>query len=81
MKKLILLALVSLSAFAMELKVTTLSTHDVNYQNGAISGGNFRILCINGYQWLQFGINTGSVSQMFDYDNNLQRTMPIRCKN
>lgn len=86
MKKLILtifslgLAL-SLSVQAEELKVTTLETKQVNYENGRLGASYFKIICINGYKWLQFGYNNGSISQMFEYDNNLQRTMPIRCKN
>lgn len=47
---------------AEELKVTTLSTQSVNYASGSLGGTPFRILCINGYQWLQYGITNGSVS-------------------
>lgn len=84
MKKLILISLglaLSLSVQAEELKVTTLDTKSINYENGMISSTSFRILCINGYKWLQYNNTTGSISQMFEYDNILQRTMPIRCKN
>lgn len=84
MKKLILISLglaLSLSVQAEELKVTTIEVKDVNYENGMIASTQFRILCINGYKWLQYNNSQGSVSQMFEYDNNLLRTMPIRCKN
>lgn len=84
MKKLILLVslvLSILSVQAEELKVTTIEVKDVNYENGMIASTQFRILCINGYKWLQYNNSQGSVSQMFEFDNNLQRTMPIRCKN
>ena len=69
MKKIILLLLISLSVFA-DIKVTTLESKPVNYENGEIGATIFRILCINGYQWLQSGSgNTKTLSQMFE--NNI----------
>ena len=69
MKKIILLLLISLSVFA-DIKVTTLETKSVNYENGEIGAPTFRILCINGYRWLQSGSgNTKTLSQMFE--NNI----------
>ena len=57
-------------AIASELKVTTLETKSVNYENGEIGATIFRTVCINGYQWLQSGSgNTKTLSQMFE--NNI----------
>ena len=72
MKKLILtifslgLAL-SLSVQAEELKVTTLETKQVNYENGRLGASYFKIICINGYQFLytMYGKGDGSTTQMF----------------
>ena len=66
---------------AEELKVTTIDKKRIDYENGSMGATTFRIVCINGYKWLQYGIENGSISQMFEYDNILQRTMPIQCKN
>ena len=83
MKKIILLSLLALMTLcsAEELKVTTLEVKRVDYSNGNAGDTIFRIVCINGYKWLQYGIENGSISQIFEYDNILQRTMPITCKN
>ena len=83
MKKVILLTLLALMTLcsAEELKVTTLDIKKVDYENGNMGATVFRVVCINGYKWLQYEGMHGSISQMFEYDNNLQRTMPIRCKN
>ena len=79
MKKIILLLLISLSVFA-DIKVTTLETKSVNYENGGIGATTFRMLCINGYQWLQSGVgNTKTLSQMFTEINNQPRL--IKCEN
>jgi hypothetical protein len=67
-------------AIAEELKVTTLETKSVNYNNGAWSATTFRITCINGYKWLQSGsVNTTTLSQMFTEVNNQPRL--IKCEN
>ena len=81
MKKIILLTLLAIMTLcsAEELKVTTLEVKRVNYENGNIAATVFRIVCINGYKWLQYDGIQGSISQMFQ--NNMQRTMPIKCKN
>lgn len=69
MKKIILLLLISLSVFA-DVKVNLIEAKIADYQNGIIGGGMFRVICINGYQWLQSGEgNTSSISQMFE--NNI----------
>ena len=83
MKKIILLTLLALMTIcsAEDLRVETLEVKKINYENGNIGPTVFRIVCINGYKWLQYDGTHGSISQMFEYDNNLQRTMPIRCKN
>ena len=69
MKKLICILLFVISAFA-DVKVNLIEMKVVDYQNGALGGTTFRVLCINGYQWLQTGEGQGrSISQMFN--NNL----------
>ena len=81
MKKIIaftLLALMTLCS-AEELKVTTLEVKRVNYENGSIGGTVFRIVCINGYKWLQFDGKSGSISQMFTEVNNQPRL--VKCEN
>ena len=71
MKKLIFLILLSplvfsISCFA-DIKVNLIETKVVDYANGALGGTTFRIICINGYQWLQAGEGQGrSISQMFE---------------
>lgn len=83
MKKIILLVLISLSVFA-DIKVTTLETKAVNYENGEIGAPTFRILCINGYQWLQSGSgNTKTLSQMFEncYTMSAPVATAIKCQN
>ena len=81
MKKIILLTILALMTLcsAEELKVTTLEVKRVDYENGDIGATIFRIVCINGYKWLQFEGQQGSMSQMFE--NSLGKTMPISCKN
>ena len=79
MKKL-LLALVSLSSFANELNVTTLETKQVNYETGRLGASYFKILCINGYKWLQYETSSGSISQMFESNINAV-AKPIKCEN
>ena len=41
----------------------------------------FYILCINGYKWLQYEHNTGSISQMFKINVDNGGAVPIKCKN
>ena len=94
MKKIILLTLLALITLcsAEELKVTTLETKQVNYENGNIAATTFRVVCINGYKWLQYGtengsishrydIENGSISQMFQNDRMNGYTQAIPCKN
>lgn len=69
MKKLIFILLFVISAFA-DVKVNLIEMKVVDYPNGALGGTTFRVLCINGYQWLQTGEGQGrSISQMFE--NNI----------
>ena len=70
MKKIILLTLMALMTLcsAEELKVTTIEVKRVNYENGNIAATVFRIVCINGYKWLQYEGMQGSISQMFQKD-------------
>ena len=81
MKKIIaltLLALITLCS-AEELKVTTLEVKRINYENGNIGASIFRVVCINGYKWLQKDGEYGSISQMFTEVNNQPRL--VKCKN
>ena len=75
---LILLALMTLCS-AEELKVTTLEVKKINYQNGSIGASIFRVVCINGYKWLQKDGEHGSISQMFTEVNNQPRL--VKCEN
>lgn len=69
MKKLLMLLALSISVFA-DVKVNLIEIKSVDYQNGNLAAINFRVICINGYQWLQSGeANTRSISQMFE--NNI----------
>ena len=81
MKKIILLTLLALMTLcsAEELNVTTLEVKKVNYTNGNIGGTVFRIVCINGYKWLQYDGKHGSISQMFHLMNG--NAQPIQCNN
>ena len=83
MKKIILLTLLALTTLcsAEELKVTTLEVKKVNYENGNIASTIFRIVCINGYKWLQYDGVQGSISQMFQKDVMNGYAQPIQCKN
>ena len=67
---------------AEELKVTTLEVKKVNYENGNIAATIFRIVCINGYKWLQYDGMQGSISQMFESGpGQYGYSMPVKCKN
>ena len=83
MKKIILLTLLALMTLcsAEELKVTTLEVKKVNYVNGNIGGTVFRVVCINGYEWLQYNGTKGSISQMFQSNIMNGNAQPIQCKN
>ena len=81
MKKIIaltLLALITLCS-AEELKVTTLEVKRVDYVNGNMGVSEFKVVCINGYKWLQFDGMSGSISQMFTEVNNQPRL--VKCEN
>ena len=81
MKKIILLTLLALMTLcsAEELKVTTLEKKVIDYENGNIGPTVFRVVCINGYKWLQYDGIHGSISQMFENNNNIAKA--ITCKN
>ena len=81
MKKIIALTLLALMTLcsAEELKVTTLEVKRINYENGNIGASIFRIVCINGYKWLQKDGEYGSLSQMFTEVNNQPRL--VKCEN
>ena len=74
-----LMALITLCS-AEELKVTTLEVKRINYENGNISSTIFRVVCINGYKWLQYDGMHGSISQMFE-SGNYSYAQPIKCNN
>ena len=81
MKKIIaftLLALMTLCS-AEELKVTTLEVKKINYQNGKVGDVILKVVCINGYKWLQYEGMHGSISQMFNMING--NALPIQCNN
>ena len=83
MKKIILLTLLALMTLcsAEELKVTTLEVKRINYENGNIGASIFRVVCINGYKWLQKDGEHGSISQMFQSNLINGNAQPIQCKN
>lgn len=83
MKKIILLTLLALITLcsAEELKVTTLDIKKVDYENGNMGATVFRVVCINGYKWLQYEGMRGSISQMFHSNVMNGNAQPIQCKN
>ena len=83
MKKIILLTLLALMTLcsAEELKVTTLEVKEINYENGNIGPTIFRVVCINGYKWLQYNGIRGSISQMFQNDRINKSAQAIPCEN
>lgn len=82
MKKIIALTLLALMTLcsAEELKVTVLEVKRINYENGNIGASIFRVVCINGYKWLQKDGEHGSISQMFQNNNN-NMAKAIPCNN
>ena len=40
-----------------------------------------RIVCINGYKWLQYGDMHGSISQIFENDRINKSAQAIPCEN
>ena len=80
--KIVLLTLLALMTLcnAEELKVTTLEVKRVDYENGNIGTTKFRIVCINGYKWLQYDGVNGSISQMFE-SGNYSYAQPIKYNN
>ena len=83
MKKIILLTILALITLcsAEELKVTTLDIKKVDYENGNMGATVFRVVCINGYNWLQYEGMQGSISQMFQSNVMNGNAQPIQCKN
>ena len=83
MKKIILLTLLALMTLcsAEELKFTTLEVKRVNYENGSMADTIFRIVCINGYKWLQKDGEHGSILQMFQNDRINNNAQAIPCNN
>ena len=83
MKKIILLTLLALITLcsAEELKVTTLEVKKVDYQNGNMGATVFRVVCIDGYKWLQYEGMQGSISQMFQSNVMNGNAQQIPCNN
>ena len=83
MKKIILLTLLALMTLcsAEELRVTTLEKKRIDYENGNMGATVFRIVCINGYKWIQYEGMQGSISQMFQSNIMNGNAQPIQCKN
>ena len=83
MKKIILLTLLALITLcsAEELKVTTLEVKRIDYENGNMGATVFRVVCINGYKWIQYEGMQGSISQMFQSNVINGNAQPIQCKN
>lgn len=81
--KIVLLALLALMTLcsAEELKVTTLESKRIDYENGNIGPTIFRVVCINGYKWLQYNGGNGSISQMFQSNVMNGNSQPIKCNN
>ena len=82
MKKLTLLIFLALNVLcnAEELKVETLKVKRIDYENGNMVATVFRVVCINGYKWLQYDGMHGSISQMFESNiNGLAKQ--IKCEN
>lgn len=83
MKKIVLLTLLALMTLcnAEELKVTTLDKKRIDYENGIMGATMFRVVCINGYKWLQYHGEHGSISQMFKNDRMNGYAQAIPCNN
>ena len=83
MKKIILLTLLALMTLcnAEELNVTTIDKKRIDYENGNMGATIFRIVCINGYKWLQYDGMHGSMSQMFQSNEINGNAQPMQCKN
>lgn len=78
MKNVIIIITIAVNLFA-DIKVDILESKNVRYEN-IYTETNFKILCINGYQWLQVGeSDTRSVSQIH-VDSGFYSRL-LRCKN
>lgn len=84
MKKFILLGLLSSLAFS-DIKVDLMETKEIKIPELTTDYSGiktFRILCINGYQWLHSGNGpTSTLSQMFTDNNTVKHAQPIMFKN
>ena len=83
MKKIILLTLLALMTLcnAEEPKITTLEVKKIDHNNGNMGSTTFRVVCINGYKWLQYYGVYDSISQMFQNNMLNGNAQPIQCKN
>ncbi len=83
MKNIILLTLLALMTLcsAEEINFTTLEKKVIKYENETMGATVFRVICINGYKWLQYDGMYGSISQMFKNDRMNGYAQAIPCKN
>lgn len=78
MKYVFIIITIAVNLFA-DIKVDVLESKNIKYDN-IYTETNFKILCINGYQWLQVGeADTRSVSQIH-VDSGFYSKL-LRCKN
>lgn len=78
MKNIIIIIGLMMNLFG-DIKVDVLESKNIKYDN-IYTETNFKILCINGYQWLQVGdVGTRSVSQIH-VDSGFY-SKALRCKN
>lgn len=78
MKYIIIISTLMLNLFG-DIKVDVLESKNIKYTS-IYTETNFKILCINGYQWLQVGeVDTRSVSQIH-VDSGFYSKV-LRCKN
>ena len=86
MKRILISLGILINMNATELKVNVLDEVEIKSSSSLLSSNlTFKILCIDGYKWLQFGGDThGSVSQIFEakYINAFaDAAVPVKCKN
>lgn len=83
MKKILfMLIFIIISCQAESLKIDTLEIKNVNYESGEFGSTTFRILCINGYVWLQSGVSgSRTLSQMFQNNIPNANAQAIKCEN
>lgn len=79
--KIFFLIITSLSLFASEqkLKFENKVLETINVKDDRFINLDFKILCLNGYQYL-YRVGSGdNASQMFYRDKKLNQSLPIEC--